>query len=371
MKHYCPMTQRSPASRFPQAVSPAVREAAALDRAGRNVEAIATLSRAAAAGDLAAKRTVGLRIMLGDRAPSLGQEGARLIFEAAEQGDPSSADLAAVLAGAGIHCRQHWDTALNWLQRAAEYGSPTARGALRALCADRELVAHGEGGADFWSRLRAGTEVVDLVTRTAVRTLHDEPLICSAIDFARPWLCEWLIEQARGRLKRAEVYNPHTGGLERTPERTNSSALMNLLNIDLAQIVLQARIAATVGRPFGNLEPAFVLHYAPGQIFHDHYDFVDPDTPGYADEIARNGQRVVTFLLYLNDGYEGGETEFPRLGVSHRGSRGEGFFFANVTAQGEPATAMLHAGRPPLKGEKWVLSQFVRDRALVPGHASG
>src|SRR5690606_34973892 len=121
------------------------------------------------------------------------------------------------------------------------------------------------------------------------------------------------IAQARGRLSRAQVYNPGTREVERTPERTNTAASFSLLDTDMAQIVLQARIAASVGAPFSHLEPAFVLHYAPGQAFEDHYDFVDPETPDYEQEIARNGQRVLTFLLYLNDDYEGGETDFPLL----------------------------------------------------------
>ncbi len=42
------------------------------------------------------------------------------------------------------------------------------------------------------------------------------------------------------------------------------------------------------------MEAPGVLHYEAGQEFSDHFDFVDPATPGYAQEIARNGQRVVT-----------------------------------------------------------------------------
>ncbi len=372
MKQYRRMTQLGPTSHPAPVDSSALREAAAFDRAGRHREAIAVLSRAASGGDLAAKRTVGLRILLGDRAPPLGPEGVRLLREAALQGDAQCADISAVLAGAGIHCAQDWDQALDWLQLAAELGSRRAIGALSALCADRDVAACASApdpGDDLWGRLRAGIAIPGLVAPPPIATLHREPSIRSAPGFATPWLCDWLIGRARGRLTRAEVYNPHTGGLEQTPERTNSAALMSLLDTDLAQIVLQARIAAAVGRPLGNLEPAFVLHYAPGQIFHDHYDFVDPETPNYAEEIARNGQRVVTFLLYLNDAYEGGETDFPRLGFSHRGARGEGFFFENVRAGGAADTATLHAGRPPSQGEKWVLTQFVRDRALMPGFA--
>ena len=102
-------------------------------------------------------------------------------------------------------------------------------------------------------------------------------------------------------------------------------------------------------------------------MFEDHYDFVDPQTPGYAQEIARNGQRRITFLLYLNDDYEGGETAFPRLDVHHRGRAGDALFFVNVRPDGVGDTRTLHAGRPPVRGEKWVLSQFIRDRAMVPG----
>ena len=58
-----------------------------------------------------------------------------------------------------------------------------------------------------------------------------------------------------------------------------------------------------------------MLHYSPGEQIANHFDFVDPkSTPDYAGEIARNGQRIITFIVYLNDDYDGGETAFPRWG---------------------------------------------------------
>ncbi len=349
--------------------TPVWREAAALDQAGSHQEAIALLSRAAAAGDAVARRVVGLRILLGDRAPLLGAQGVGLIRDAATQGDALAADLAAIVTGAGIHCAQDWAQALDWLCHAAELGSPRARGALGVLCADAELGARAMAAPDaaLWSRLRADVDMAAWLSPPPGRTLHEAPLVRAHADFADARLCAWLVAQAHGRLARAEVYNPHTQGVEQTPERTNSAALFGLLATDLAQIVLQARIAAAVGAPFSHLEPAAVLHYAPGQVFEDHYDFVDPAIPDYAGEIARNGQRRITVLLYLNDAYGGGETEFPRLGLSHRGQAGEAFLFVNAHADGAPDTRALHAGRPPVWGEKWVLAQFVRDRPVVPG----
>jgi prolyl 4-hydroxylase len=96
---------------------------------------------------------------------------------------------------------------------------------------------------------------------------------------------------------------------------------------------------------------------------------VNPKIPNYDNEIGRRGERIITFLVYLNDGYEGGATDFPRLSVRHKGRRREGLFFTNALADGTPDTRMVHAGLPPATGEKWVLSQFVRNRSALNARA--
>ncbi len=115
------------------------------------------------------------------------------------------------------------------------------------------------------------------------------------------------------------------------------------------------------------MEAFAVLHYAVGEEASEHYDFLDPAVPSYAGQIARMGQRVATCLLYLNDGYEGGETEFTSLGLRHRGGTGDALIFFNADADAVPDPRTAHAGRPPTSGEKWVLSQFIRNRPVAPG----
>ena len=56
------------------------------------------------------------------------------------------------------------------------------------------------------------------------------------------------------------------------------------------------------------------------------------------------GQRIKTCLVYLNAEFEGGETEFPKLGLKYRGRAGD-------------------AGLPPTRGEKWLFSQWMRSKA--------
>ena len=73
---------------------------------------------------------------------------------------------------------------------------------------------------------------------------------------------------------------------------------------------------------------------------------------------------MATFLIYLNDDYEGGETDFPMLSWRYRGRKGDALVFWNVSPQGHVERKLLHAGLPPTSGEKWLLSQWVRDRPV-------
>jgi hypothetical protein len=108
------------------------------------------------------------------------------------------------------------------------------------------------------------------------------------------------------------------------------------------------------------MEVRKVLHYRPGETFAEHYDYLNPDEPAYARELAVRGQRTDTFLIYLNDDFAGGETHVPDLGISHTGATGDALWFSNVDADGDPDDATRHAGLPPVTGEKWLFSEWIR-----------
>jgi hypothetical protein len=161
------------------------------------------------------------------------------------------------------------------------------------------------------------------------------------------------------------VYDAVNKKTTATETRTNTAATLNLLDTDLVCLLVQARISACLAIPFRHFEPISVLHYDPGEQITDHFDFVDPEVPNYEREIASKGQRVVTFLVYLNDDYGAGETEFPKLSIRHKGQRGQGLFFVNALPDGSADLRTLHAGRPPTNGDKWIVSQFVRNRPTL------
>jgi prolyl 4-hydroxylase len=78
--------------------------------------------------------------------------------------------------------------------------------------------------------------------------------------------------------------------------------------------------------------------------------------------MQRKGQRIKTCLVYLNDDLEGGETDFPRLKIRFRGHTGEALIFDNVTSAGTGDMNTMHTGLPPTRGEKWLLSQWIRSK---------
>jgi prolyl 4-hydroxylase len=262
----------------------------------------------------------------------------------AAAGDAEALAFTAVLAGLGVGEPQSWAAARERLVRAAERGSAAAQGQLAVL---------GEPDLGRW-------------TAAAERErLLRAPRISVARGFLEPGACAWLIGRAEGRISPAMVFDPEAGGARREAGRSNSAYEFPFFELDLVIVAVRAKIAATVGVPAQALEPPQVLHYAPGETFERHHDFLDPQVPGYAADVARRGQRIATFLVYLNTGYAGGETDFPMVGLSFKGETGDALMFANVDAEGRPDRLTLHAGLPPTAGEKWLFSQWIRDRAAV------
>jgi hypothetical protein len=347
--------------------SDAVLQAEQSDAAGDHVEAVNVLARAARGKDVEALTRLGKRLLVGDRAPLLPNDGARFLEDADALGGAEAAATLSVLYAVGASRRQGLAQALDKLTLAAERGWPSARRQLGILAAEAPgggAVA-GDVAQDDW---RALAGCVDL--RAWQESPHGEDLSTSPVirvipAFLNDGVCRWLIERTRGRLTRALVYEALSRKTTVHSTRTNTAATLSLLETDFVCVLVQARIAQCLDMPFRHLEAVSVLHYAEGEEITEHFDFVDPKVPDYEREIATKGQRVVTFLVYLNDDYDGGETEFPKLSISHRGRRGQALFFVNALADGSADVRMLHAGRQPVNGEKWIVSQFVRNRPTL------
>lgn len=293
--------------------------------------------------------TLARRLLTGDGAALDPPRAAGLLAAAAEAGDSEAAALMATVEAMGLAGPQSWGRALDWLARAAGLGSESARLQL-------ELLGR-EGGIEA------------LITPPPKRSLSDAPRIRVIENFATAEECDWVMARAHGRLGPAMVLDKQTGREATHPDRTNKAIELNVTAMDVVIQVIRARIAAATNLPLPVFEPAQIMHYSVGEEFRPHFDFLTRDADGWAAQLERYGQRIATFLLYLNDDFEGGETDFPAIGLSHRGGKGDALFFANVDPAGAPDRRTLHAGRPPERGQKWILSQWIRDRTPAPASA--
>ena len=332
------------------------------DAKGNHQQAVGVLAAASKKGDVEAMTRLGKRLLTANRAPYLPDQGRDLIVQGANLGGAEAAAQVAVLAAIGMHMPQSWSTAMAAIVFSAERGSPAAQGQLRVLAGDRAL-AGSAADSLLWRRL---AESIDLSRwhrpSPAGVTLSGSPLVRRFPEFATPDVCRWLIDSSRDRLVRAPVYDALAKKETLSSTRTNTLAYFNVAHADLVSVLAQVHICANTGVAFRQLEPLTVLHYATGEESTEHFDFIDPLLPDYAEQVARMGDRIVTFLLYLNDDYDGGETDLVTVGMKNKGACGEGFYFVNVLEDSRPDRRTLHAGRAPTRGEKWVVSQFIRNR---------
>jgi prolyl 4-hydroxylase len=329
---------------------------------GEQDESLHWLRQASTSRHPGAMTALGARLLNGRGAPLSPHEGIRLLVDADRIGAREAPALLAVLAGLGAGLPQSWPDALDFLARGAERGSEQAGRQLRLLqkgpLGDREAADH----CGDWGAAAQSIDIAEWIAPPPKETLAEAPRLRALRRFVSPGVCRWLIDIGANRVAPALVYDADTGEGQRQDSRSNGAFEFAVTDLDLVVVLLRARIAGAAGVPIAALEPSQILHYEVGQQFSQHYDFLDGAEPGYARDLALRGQRIITFLLYLNDGYEGGETRFPRADLAFKGATGDALMFANVDRRGAPDPLTLHAGAPPTSGEKWLYSQWIRDK---------
>ena len=229
---------------------------------------------------------------------------------------------------------QDWQDALRLLEAAAKAGEPEA---------DRQLA------------LVTQRPLEEILAPPAPERLTPLARVAAARGFAPPGFAEWLIDRAKGRLVAARVNDARGDAV-----RTALSFAFEPRDRDLVLAVLQERAARLVAVPVAYHEPPNAISYEPGQEYRQHADFIEPSIPQFQAELRQLGQRVATFVTYLNEDFDGAETVFPDLRLKFRGATGDAVYFANVLTDGSPDYLTSHCALPPDRGRKWVLSQWIR-----------
>ena len=327
-------------------------------------DSLEALRENASRGDAGAMATLGKRLVAEQPIPAATEEGVAWLTKATDAGNGEAATFLAVINAAAIGRPQNWNAALDLLHLAASRGWRPAVRQLVAL-ADAPDVRDGDDlSVEDINAMRVRLNVEALLQTPERQVLCEAPRIRRFDGFLSDRLCDWVTSSARPRLQRARIYDDAAEGGTESGSRTNSDASIELLDLDLITLLIRSRIAKISNVPLFTLEQSTVLHYDVGEQFSAHHDYLDPSKPAHAAEMRASGQRLATCLVYLNDDYDGAETSFPNIDQRFRGGKGDALLFANVDLQGRPDPATLHEGLAPTRGEKWVLSQWIRSSPL-------
>jgi prolyl 4-hydroxylase len=255
----------------------------------------------------------------------------RLLRQAEGSGHLEAARLRAHLIASGTGCRANPDEAERLLERIAPR-DPYARAQIEML-------------KRFSGAVKPSRDVVSA-----------SPEVVLVGGLLAPEECRYIMALAEPRLEPSVVQDPVTGRRIPHPVRTSYGASFGPAQEDLVINRVNRRLASVTCTRYEWGEPLLVLRYAPGQQYRPHVDTL----PGAAN------QRFWTALIYLNDGYDGGGTDFPDLGITIGGAMGDALLFRNLTDEGRPEPRTRHAGLPVKSGEKWLATRWIRQAPYHP-----
>lgn len=285
-----------------------------------------------------------------------GTDGAAALSlaEARLMGDGGKPDAAAALALVEQAARLGNDDA----RRAWVYMTAAGIGRAADLEAAKAMLAELARDDRFAAVQLAFLDHVTCRARLAeveAEILSDDPRITIHRTLFSAAECRYLTLLGTPWLERAMVIDEATGAGVLDAIRDADTSSFPPLAEDLVVQQINACIAAASGTDKAWGEPLTILRYRPGQQYRPHHD------------AGKGAARHWTALIWLNDDYEGGETDFPDLGVRVKGGVGDLLLFHNVVADGAHDARMMHAGLPVTRGVKWMASRWIRGQSYLRG----
>lgn len=146
--------------------------------------------------------------------------------------------------------------------------------------------------------------------------------------------------------------------------RTSKTADLHYFQ-DPFYLEIDQRISDLLGvNPFlGEIMQA--QRYEPGEYYKEHWDFFMPTSKEYKVYCNWMGQRTWTTMIYLNDVEEGGETYFKHLKLKVKPKQGLLLAWNNLYKNGLPNLKTMHEACPPVSGNKYVITKWLRSWALI------
>lgn len=182
--------------------------------------------------------------------------------------------------------------------------------------------------------------------------------------------CDHIIAISKSELTPSKVYSNTTDVYDTKTRKSDQAWLKDTMDPVIASI--SEKVASISQIPIEHQEDLQVVSYSPGGFFTPHYDACDGDEEFCKRMDGASGPRLFTYLIYLNDDYEGGETVFPKLNITVTPKKGKCVIFQNTLPQsgGKIPLEALHGGNPVKSGNKWICNKWIRVNPFVSSSSS-
>jgi len=147
-------------------------------------------------------------------------------------------------------------------------------------------------------------------------------------------------------------------------EQSRNSSTSYLPPDDLVVRALLDKAAETLGIDKSLAEGVQGQLYEPGQYFKPHFDwFQGKDLQTHCKS---TGNRSHTLMIYLNDDFEGGKTDFSTIQFTGQPQTGRAITWTNLKSDGSGDPDALHEGQQVTKGKKYIVTTWWRTGIPLP-----
>jgi prolyl 4-hydroxylase len=172
--------------------------------------------------------------------------------------------------------------------------------------------------------------------------------------------CEHIVRLTEASSTRSSVAGTGAQAIKYDEGRTSSTTV--LLDTDPIVSQVNQKMYTELGIEAPYSEPTQGQIYEVGQEFRHHQDAFGKDA--YHNHCLSSGQRTWTFMIYLNDVEEGGETDFLTLQKTIKPVKGTAVVWKNSDGTGSENPAALHAGLPIIRGKKVIITKWFRENVF-------
>ena len=202
----------------------------------------------------------------------------------------------------------------------------------------------------------------------------DYPPIFKLHNFLTSEECDQIIYNTKDSMYDSKVYSPNNDSTD-IIDMSHRKSKQVWIQKDTSPLYqkISNKVTTLTGYTSDLQEQIQIVKYEPGNFFNFHWDscsdyyhdqhiptnkprlsVTDPNHHCNAMDGQFYGPRVVTVLVYLNDDYEGGETEFKHINIKIKPEKGLAVVFTNVDKHGRIYKESMHAGLTVESGTKYI-----------------